>query len=241
MIFYALERPLTTTIILISGDRDYSYAISSLQNRGYPVKLLASAGCLHSNLPLIADVLDWNTVLELPARKAEVVDVGVSTINPPIEEPALKAIDPDPEKLEQPAEEWEEEEDDNPPEEPAREPMQTDETAADAELDGRSSPGWTTVRRKSTAAYDAHFPPLPSAPAGQMSSSSSLMSFPLPQSPVNDRVFSAPSISPVFEDLILVLDELRLTGYPTPLWGMVSEHLIRRDPTRTFLAKAGVT
>ncbi|KAG8961856.1 hypothetical protein FRC05_005688 [Tulasnella sp. 425] len=201
MIFYALDRPLTTTVLLISGDRDYSYAISTLQNRGYSVKLLAPAGCLHSNLPLLADVLDWETVLNLPPRKTEVVEIGVSTVD------STALVEP----VEQP---------------------QGSEAKND-EKDGEDSDWKITFSR-----YDLEFPPLPSVPAEEWSASPSPSPIIPPRSTTSDQTYSAPSISPIFEDLVAELEALKLTGYPNSLWGMVSEGLIKRDPH--ILAEAGV-
>ncbi|KAG8991529.1 hypothetical protein FRB90_001310, partial [Tulasnella sp. 427] len=60
MMVYALERPKTTTFVLVSGDRGYAYAISTLRNRGYAIKLLAPPRRLHPGLQAVADILDWN-------------------------------------------------------------------------------------------------------------------------------------------------------------------------------------
>ncbi|KAG8962121.1 hypothetical protein FRC05_005521 [Tulasnella sp. 425] len=74
MMVYALERPRTTTVLLISGDRDHAYAISTLRNRGYSVKLIAPTGTLHPGLQVLADLLDWNSVFKSDLRPTELVD-----------------------------------------------------------------------------------------------------------------------------------------------------------------------
>lgn len=215
MIFYALDRPLTTTVLLISGDRDYSYAISTLQNRGYSVKLLAPAGCLHSNLPLLADVLDWETVLNLPPRKTEVVEIGISTVD------SAALVEP--------------------VEQPQGSEAKNDEKDGE-DSDWKAVNTWGSIaissKPKTFGRYDLEFPPLPSVPAEEWSASPSPSPIIPPRSTTSDQTYSAPSISPIFEDLVAELEALKLTGYPNPLWGMVSEGLIKRDPH--ILAKAGV-
>ncbi|KAG9047939.1 hypothetical protein FS837_001123, partial [Tulasnella sp. UAMH 9824] len=74
MMVYALERPRSTTVVLISSDRDYAYAISTVRNRGYSVKLIAPAGYLHPGLQLIADVLDWNSIFRPDLPPTELID-----------------------------------------------------------------------------------------------------------------------------------------------------------------------
>ncbi|KAG8940145.1 hypothetical protein FRC04_005629 [Tulasnella sp. 424] len=79
MMVYALERPRTTTVLLISADRDHAYAISTLRNRGYPVKLVAPTGTLHSNLQALADLLDWNSIFKSDLPPTELVDLSALT------------------------------------------------------------------------------------------------------------------------------------------------------------------
>ncbi|KIO25065.1 hypothetical protein M407DRAFT_25597 [Tulasnella calospora MUT 4182] len=217
MIFYAIDRPLTTTVLLISGDRDYSYAISTLHNRGYCVKLLAPAGCLHSNMPLLADVLDWDIVLNRTSRKPEVAEIGVSTVEP------TPAVRPE-----------------VPPE--GSEPGTEDNQDAEEDTDRKPKVTWDSVagstKPNAPSGYDLDFPPLPSVPQADWAASPSPSSVTPPQSNTSDHTYSAPTISPLFEDLVAELEYLKLVGYPKPLWGMVSEGLIGRDPN--ILARAGV-
>ncbi|KAG8940086.1 hypothetical protein FRC04_005652 [Tulasnella sp. 424] len=76
MMVYALERPRTTTVLLISGDKDHAYAISTLRNRGYPVKLVAPTGTLHPGLQVFADLLDWNSIFRSDLPPTELVDLS---------------------------------------------------------------------------------------------------------------------------------------------------------------------
>ncbi|KAG8961858.1 hypothetical protein FRC05_005690, partial [Tulasnella sp. 425] len=76
MMVYALERPRMTTVLLISGDKDHAYAISTLRNRGYPVKLVAPTGTLHSGLQVFADLLDWNSIFRSDPPPTELVDLS---------------------------------------------------------------------------------------------------------------------------------------------------------------------
>ncbi|KAG8962118.1 hypothetical protein FRC05_005518 [Tulasnella sp. 425] len=75
MMVYALERPRTTTVLLISGDKDHAYAISTLRNRGYPVKLVAPTGTLYPGLQVFADLLDWNSIFRSDPSPTELVDL----------------------------------------------------------------------------------------------------------------------------------------------------------------------
>ncbi|KAG9022311.1 hypothetical protein FS837_006461, partial [Tulasnella sp. UAMH 9824] len=90
-------------------------------------------------------------------------------------------------------------------------------------------------------AYDMDFPPFPSVPPEDWAADASPSPSPVipPQPTASDGTwYSAPTVSPLFEDLVAELESLKLGGYPKPLWGMVSEGLIRRDPN--ILARAGV-
>lgn len=219
MIFYAIDRPLTTTVLLISGDRDYSYAISTLHNRGYSVKLLAPAGCLHSNLPLLADVLDWHHVLNMAPRKPEVAEIGVSTMEPT---PNVES--------------------DETPE--VSEPVAEEDQDAEEDTEWKPKVIWDSITGSTkpnvSSAYDMDFPPLPSVPPEDWAADASPSPSPvIPRQPTaSDRTYSAPTVSPLFEDLVAELESLKLGGYPKPLWGMVAEGLTRRDPN--ILVRAGV-
>lgn len=215
MVFYAIDRPLTTTILLISGDRDYSYAISTLHNRGYTVKLLAPAGCLHSNLPLLADVLDWETVLGLRPRKTNVVEIGVSTVDPtPVMEPDEASSG-------------------------GSEPKNNQEDEEDSGMEPIAKWGSLAASNTPTAfdRYDLNFPPLPTVPDDWAASPSPPPAITL-QPATRQYTYSAPAVPLILEDLVAELEALKLTGYSNPLWGMVAEGLIKRAPN--FLAKAGV-
>lgn len=61
MLAHAIDNPPPATIILISGDRDFAYAVSILRLRRYRVVII-SLGGVHASLKAQASVfLDWNT------------------------------------------------------------------------------------------------------------------------------------------------------------------------------------
>ncbi|KAG8914253.1 hypothetical protein FRC01_004152 [Tulasnella sp. 417] len=215
MILYAIDRPLTTTVLLISGNRDYSYTISTLQNRGYPVKLLTPARGLDSSLPLLVDVLDWDNVLNITHRKPEVAEIGISTLDPT---PAVE------------------------PEEPNKSPEPEDDQEVEEDADWKPKVAWDSntgaTKPIAPSHYDADFPPLPSVPPEDWAVSPSPSPVTPPRPTTSDQTYSAPTVSPLFEDLVAELEYLKLVGNSRPLWGLVSEGLTRRDPN--ILAKAGV-
>ncbi|KAH0584274.1 hypothetical protein H2248_009822 [Termitomyces sp. 'cryptogamus'] len=60
LIAFAIDHPTPATIFLISGDRDFAYAVSTLRHRKYKVVILCPPDA-HSSLVAQADVhLDWN-------------------------------------------------------------------------------------------------------------------------------------------------------------------------------------
>jgi hypothetical protein len=63
MISYAMDHPPPSTFILITGDRDFAYALSMLRNRQYEVVLLApSLPTVHTSLQSQASIIfDWNS------------------------------------------------------------------------------------------------------------------------------------------------------------------------------------
>ncbi|KAF8841187.1 DUF537-domain-containing protein [Paxillus ammoniavirescens] len=65
MITFAVDHPAPATIILIAGDRDYAYAVSTLRLRKYKVILIVPSSphipaCLESQASL---VIDWSTAV----------------------------------------------------------------------------------------------------------------------------------------------------------------------------------
>lgn len=61
MLTYAIDNPAPATIVLISGDRDFVYAVSVLRLRKYRVVLVAPH-CAHASLKSQASaVLNWET------------------------------------------------------------------------------------------------------------------------------------------------------------------------------------
>jgi len=63
MISYAMDHPPPSTFVLITGDRDFAYALSMLRNRRYEVVLLApSLPAVHTSLTSQASIIfDWNS------------------------------------------------------------------------------------------------------------------------------------------------------------------------------------
>ncbi|KAG6813357.1 hypothetical protein H0H92_011905, partial [Tricholoma furcatifolium] len=63
MLAYAIDNPAPSTIILISGDRDFAYAVSVLRLRRYRVMII-SLPTVHTSLRMQASTfVDWNDVL----------------------------------------------------------------------------------------------------------------------------------------------------------------------------------
>ncbi|EJD00235.1 uncharacterized protein FOMMEDRAFT_127732 [Fomitiporia mediterranea MF3/22] len=61
MLAFVIDRPQTTTIVIITGDRDFTYAAGVLKLRGYRIIVIATMHNAHSSLKLQADYLfDWN-------------------------------------------------------------------------------------------------------------------------------------------------------------------------------------
>lgn len=61
MLTYALDTPAPATIVLISGDRDFVYAVSVLRLRRYRVVLVAPQQTHNSLKSQATTVLDWST------------------------------------------------------------------------------------------------------------------------------------------------------------------------------------
>ena len=86
MLTYAIDTPAPATIILISGDRDFVYAVSVLRFRRYNVVVIAP-GSAHASLKSRAsEILDWDhDVLGKPFREghARHVSADVSSARGP--------------------------------------------------------------------------------------------------------------------------------------------------------------
>ncbi|KAF5387050.1 hypothetical protein D9615_001822 [Tricholomella constricta] len=80
MLAYAIDKAAPSTIIVISGDRDFAYAVSILRLRRYRVVIISLQG-VHTSLKVQASVfLDWNA----DVLGAEVVDDYMRAGNGPI-------------------------------------------------------------------------------------------------------------------------------------------------------------
>ena len=78
MLTYAIDTPAPATIILISGDRDFVYAVSVLRFRRYHVVVIAPGSAHVSLKSRASDVLDWDQdVLGKPAREVHARHVSV--------------------------------------------------------------------------------------------------------------------------------------------------------------------
>ncbi|KAF9246594.1 NYN domain-containing protein [Melanogaster broomeanus] len=89
MVAFAVDHPASATIILIAGDRDYAYALSTLRLRNYKVILVVPSphipSCLESQASL---VIDWSAVVQRTRT-----ETTYSSINPSIRQPYLD-LDP---------------------------------------------------------------------------------------------------------------------------------------------------
>jgi hypothetical protein len=99
---YALDNtPQTTVLVVITGDRDFAYAISMLQNRGYRVVVIiptASHASVRANASI---VVDWTSAilkpmlpigLMSPAKKFDVAlhsQTGVQITSMPLSKPLV--------------------------------------------------------------------------------------------------------------------------------------------------------
>ena len=61
MLAYAIDNPAPSTIILLSGDRDFAYAVSILRLRRYRVVIISLAGAHTSLTSQASTYLDWVT------------------------------------------------------------------------------------------------------------------------------------------------------------------------------------
>ncbi|EJD51940.1 hypothetical protein AURDEDRAFT_181512 [Auricularia subglabra TFB-10046 SS5] len=67
MLEWAFENPTSSTIVLVTGDRDFSYTISLLRRRGIRVVLIAPKAAAHSPLAAqAARVVEWNPASMMP-------------------------------------------------------------------------------------------------------------------------------------------------------------------------------
>lgn len=80
MLAYAIDTPAPATVILISGDRDFVYAVSVLRLRQYHVVVVAPATAHISLRSRAAVVHDWETeVLGRDARPSHGPHISVDT------------------------------------------------------------------------------------------------------------------------------------------------------------------
>ncbi|TFK53043.1 hypothetical protein OE88DRAFT_1627373 [Heliocybe sulcata] len=61
MLAFALDHPVPATVILISGDCDFAYAVSTLRLRGYEVVIIAPKPASTTIKSVASLVLDWDS------------------------------------------------------------------------------------------------------------------------------------------------------------------------------------
>lgn len=81
MLTFALDNPPPATVVLITGDRDFAYAVSILKLRGYTLVVIAPQVCAHASLKAQASLLlDWQKdVLGLPGCLSAKTSLMVNT------------------------------------------------------------------------------------------------------------------------------------------------------------------
>lgn len=75
MILFAVDYPAPATIILISGDGGFCYALSSLKSRGYYIVIAVPKATSRAMVTIADEVYDWEQVL----RPTEVTDSSSRT------------------------------------------------------------------------------------------------------------------------------------------------------------------
>ncbi|KAL5533072.1 hypothetical protein ACEPAF_4848 [Sanghuangporus sanghuang] len=80
---FALDNYTPTTIAIITGDRDFAYAVAVLRLRGYKVVIISpNAG--HASLKMQADVLyDWQKIMNDAISTEGIADNSVPSMNSP--------------------------------------------------------------------------------------------------------------------------------------------------------------
>ncbi|KAL5511578.1 hypothetical protein ACEPAH_4795 [Sanghuangporus vaninii] len=83
MFAFALDNYTPTTIAIITGDRDFAYAVAVLRLRGYKVVIISpNAG--HASLKVQADVLyDWQKIMNDAISTEDIADNSVPLMNSP--------------------------------------------------------------------------------------------------------------------------------------------------------------
>jgi hypothetical protein len=70
LLAFAIDTPPPATVVLISGDRDFSYPISTMRSRGYTVCLIAPTQSNRGLLALASRVHEWSDVMRSSATKS---------------------------------------------------------------------------------------------------------------------------------------------------------------------------
>ena len=77
-LIFAMENSAPQTIVLISGDIDYSYTLAKLQQRGYKVILITPPVGAHPDLKDQADIiLEWTDIMGLKEERIENGDLAL--------------------------------------------------------------------------------------------------------------------------------------------------------------------
>ncbi|KAL5490374.1 hypothetical protein ACEPAI_5207 [Sanghuangporus weigelae] len=83
MFAFALDNDTPTTIAIITGDRDFAYAVAVLRLRGYKVVIISpNAG--HASLKMQADALyDWQKIMNDAISTEDIAENSVLSMNSP--------------------------------------------------------------------------------------------------------------------------------------------------------------
>lgn len=83
---YALDgAPNSTSIVLITGDRDFAYAVAFLRMRGYPVTVIGPVKHSASLFAHASSKIDWSTI----CQGVVPLDLGSAPKTPPSRPPLL--------------------------------------------------------------------------------------------------------------------------------------------------------
>ncbi|OJA11527.1 hypothetical protein AZE42_12091 [Rhizopogon vesiculosus] len=94
MLAFAIDHDSPATVVLIAGDRDYAYAMSTLRHRQYTVVLIVPSGPNVSQIVLIAGDRDYAYAMStLRHRQYTVVLIVPSSVSQNLQSQASVVID----------------------------------------------------------------------------------------------------------------------------------------------------